>query len=71
MGLVQSGGAILRQISFSVISEAMVMRVRTAAFDAILRQPVGWFDVSTATGQRTKPRWPAKTPAPGAQHAHA
>ena len=46
MGLLQSLGAALRQLSFSRISESMVMRVRTAAFNAILRQPVGWFDAS-------------------------
>ena len=46
MGLVQSIGALLRQIAFSIISETMVLRVRTSAFSAILRQPVGWFDAS-------------------------
>ena len=44
MGVVNAVGAISRQISSSIITERMVLRVRVAAFEAILRQPVGWFD---------------------------
>jgi len=47
MGFAQSVGALLRTISFSMITESMVLRIRTTAFGSILRQSVGWFDSST------------------------
>ena len=46
MGAIQALAAGLQQIAFSTITERMVLRVRTDAFKAILRQPVGWFDAS-------------------------
>merc|ERR1719469_158257 len=46
MGLVSSLGAMLRQYSFAVITERMVMRVRCSVFTRIHRQHVGWFDAS-------------------------
>ena len=47
IGIAQGVGAVLRQWCFSLISERMVLRVRMAAFEAIVKQPIGWFDVST------------------------
>ena len=46
MGGITSFGAVLRQISFAVITERMVERVRAQAFRAVLRQHIGWFDTS-------------------------
>ena len=46
MGVVQAVAAALQQVSYSTITERMVLRVRALAFESILRQPVGWFDVS-------------------------
>ena len=46
MGAVNSLGAILKNISAAIITERMVLRVRLAAFESILRQPISWFDGS-------------------------
>ena len=47
MGAVNAIGAVVRQICFATVTEHMVLRVRCAAFESILRQPVGWFDASS------------------------
>ena len=47
MGFVNAFGAVLRQLSFAVVTERLVMRVRAAAFRSILRQHVAWFDASS------------------------
>mmetsp|Transcript_107740 Transcript_107740/g.186982 ORF Transcript_107740/g.186982 Transcript_107740/m.186982 type:complete len:1153 (-) Transcript_107740:217-3675(-) len=47
MGAISSFGAIIRISSFSVITERMVSRVRDMAYQSILRQDIGWFDVSS------------------------
>ena len=46
MGAVQATAAAMQQVSYSIITERMVLRVRTLAFESILRQPIGWFDES-------------------------
>ena len=47
MGFVNAFGAVLRQLSFAIVTERLVMRVRAAVFRSILRQHVGWFDASS------------------------
>jgi len=47
IGLLNACGAVLRQYSFAVVTERLVVRVRCAAFTAILRQNIGWFDASS------------------------
>ena len=47
MGFINAFGAVLRQLSFAVVTERLAMRVRAAAFRSILRQHVAWFDASS------------------------
>jgi ATP-binding cassette subfamily B (MDR/TAP) protein 1 len=47
VGVVCSAGTVLRTISSSVITERMVMRVRNMAYRSVLRQDIGWFDISS------------------------
>eukprot|EP00933_Yihiella_yeosuensis_P040399 TRINITY_DN34698_c3_g1_i1.p1 TRINITY_DN34698_c3_g1~~TRINITY_DN34698_c3_g1_i1.p1 ORF type:complete len:644 (+),score=101.86 TRINITY_DN34698_c3_g1_i1:216-1934(+) len=46
MGAVASFGAVARQFCFSVVTERFAYRVRTRAFEALVRQHMGWFEVS-------------------------
>lgn len=45
-GAVASLGAAIRQFSFAVVTQRLALRVRESAFQSLLRQHIGWFDVS-------------------------
>jgi len=46
IGFVAALGAALRQYCFAVVTERLALRVRDAAFSSLIRQHIGWFEVS-------------------------